>query len=75
MVVHNQGERTVVNPEDRRCGSKLLLGIVAYSVLFWRGGITLFCFTWHVNVCVFGSMGRCIFFVFTQWFSLNEESS
>ena len=40
-----QGAFHVVNREDLRREIELLLGIAAYSLLPWRGGTTLFCFT------------------------------
>ena len=40
-----QGAFHVVNPEDLRREIELLLGVAAYSLLPWRGGATLFCFT------------------------------
>ena len=41
----SQGAFHVVNPEDLRREIELLLGVAAYSLLPWRGGTTLFCFT------------------------------
>ena len=35
----------IVNPEDLRREIELLLGVAAYSLLPWRRGATLFCFT------------------------------
>ena len=40
-----QGAFHVVNREDLRREIELLLGVAAYSLLPWRGGATLFCFT------------------------------
>ena len=47
-----QGAIHVVNPEDLRREIELLLGVAAYSLLPWRGGTTLFCFTRRKYVCV-----------------------
>ena len=41
----SQGAFHVVNREDLRREIELLLGVAAYSLLPWRGGATLFCFT------------------------------
>ena len=40
-----QGAFHVVNPEDLRREIESLLGVAAYSLLPWRGGATIFCFT------------------------------
>ena len=40
-----QGAFHVVNAEDLRREIESLLGVAAYSLLPWRGGATLFCFT------------------------------
>ena len=53
-VVKYQGAFHVVNPEDLRREIKLLFGVAAYSLLPWRGGATLFCFTrrkcWRASI-------------------------
>ena len=43
----SQGAFHVVNREDLRLEIELLLSVAAYSLLSWRGGATLFCFTWR----------------------------
>ena len=40
-----QGAFHVVNREDLRREIEFLLGVAAYSLLPWRVGATLFCFT------------------------------
>ena len=45
VFVEVQGAFHVVNREDLRREIELLLGVAAYSLLPWRGGATLFCFT------------------------------
>ena len=40
-----QGAFHVVNPEDLRREIESLLGVAAYSLLPWRAGATIFCFT------------------------------
>ena len=43
--VTSQGAFHVVNRKDLRHEIELLLGVVAYRLLPWRGSATLFCFT------------------------------
>ena len=45
MTREDQGAFHVVNREDLQREIELLLGVAAYSLLPWRGGATLFCFT------------------------------
>ena len=40
-----QGAFHVVNAEDLRREIESLLGVAVYSLLPWRGGATIFCFT------------------------------
>ena len=45
LRARNQGAFHVVNPEDLRREIESLIGVAAYSLLPWRGGATIFCFT------------------------------
>ena len=54
-----QGAFHVVNLKDLWCEIELLLGMEAYTLLPWRGGATIFCFTrckcWRDGVFKFQS--------------------